>query len=124
MCDVLKVSSSGYYEWLCRKPSARKRANDALAHQVKKIFDLNKSRAGAVRTTKALKDEGELFGRHHVARLMRLIDRLSWATLNFLQECGCHGHLSQHPILFRNISLILWFSSSYGNMGVFPLATT
>ena len=35
MCKVLKVSRSGYYEWLVRKPSTRKekKQNDCGSYQ-------------------------------------------------------------------------------------------
>ena len=49
MCRVLKVSSSGYYDWLPRRPSQRQRRRDALkdavahAHQAsKRIYGYRK----------------------------------------------------------------------------------
>ncbi len=71
MCHLLGVSSSGYYDWLGRKPSARKQANIELTQQIKTIFDQEKSRPGAMRIYQRLKAQGHTVGRHRIARLMR-----------------------------------------------------
>lgn len=72
MYNSLKVFSSGYYEWCSRKPSVREQENNLLANKIKKIFDENKSRAGAMRIMNELRTNGETVGRHRIARLMRL----------------------------------------------------
>ena len=71
MCQLLGVSSSGYYDWLNRKPSARKQANIELTQQIKAIFEQEKSRSGAMRIYQRLRAQGHTVGRHRVARLMR-----------------------------------------------------
>ena len=38
-CKLLKVSRSGYYKYLERKPSARDIENSVLSTEIKKIFD-------------------------------------------------------------------------------------
>ncbi|WP_133128717.1 IS3 family transposase [Legionella nagasakiensis] len=68
---ILNVSVSGYYAWLHRKPSARKERDNYLTNKIKSIFDDEKSRAGAPRITRRLNKEGELVGKHRVARLMK-----------------------------------------------------
>jgi putative transposase len=71
MCRLLQVSSSGYYDWLDRRPSKQSQENARLADLIKRIFNEEKSRAGAKRIEKRLKAEGHSVGRHRVARIMR-----------------------------------------------------
>jgi hypothetical protein len=39
MCRVLRVSVSGYYAWIHRKPANRRRESEKLTREVKEIFD-------------------------------------------------------------------------------------
>jgi hypothetical protein len=39
MCRVLRVSVSGYYAWIHRKPANRRRESEKLIREVKEIFD-------------------------------------------------------------------------------------
>ena len=71
MCRLLSVSVSGYYDWRDRKPSCREEANRQLTDKIKTIFDDEKSRAGSIRITKRLNNEGESVGKHRVAKIMR-----------------------------------------------------
>lgn len=72
MCQVLKVSSSGYYAWRKRKPSARKMANQALVAEIKAIFPRVRKSYGSPRMTKELRRRGLRCSENRVARLMRL----------------------------------------------------
>ncbi len=69
MCQLLRVSSSGYYDWLNRNPSARKQANIELTQQIKTIFDQEKSRPGAMRIYQCLKAQGQTVGRHRICTI-------------------------------------------------------
>ena len=71
MCRVLTVSRSGYYDWRGRPPSERAQANIRLVADVHRVYAEHKSRAGAPRITKQLRDEGQTVGKHRVARVMR-----------------------------------------------------
>ena len=71
MCRVLTVSRSGYYDWRHRAPSERARANAQLTADVHRVYAEHKSRAGAPRIVKQLRDEGQTVGKHRVARVMR-----------------------------------------------------
>ena len=71
MCRVLTVSRSGYYDWRHRAPSERARANAPLTADVHRVYAEHKSRAGAPRIVKQLRDEGQTVGKHRVARVMR-----------------------------------------------------
>lgn len=72
MCRLLSVSTSGYYDWCDRPLSQRDKDNAEMAIKIKAIFEEEKSRAGAKRIAKRLKQNGITVGRHRVARIMRL----------------------------------------------------
>jgi len=71
MCRVLKVSTSGYYAWLKRAPSARAREDAMLTHRIRSIHLLSRGTYGAPRVHAELADEGVHVGRKRVARLMQ-----------------------------------------------------
>jgi len=70
---VLKVSSSGYYEWLTRPPSARQVADEALAAAIRQVYHDSRGTYGAPRVLAELRlGLGVHVGKKRVARLMRL----------------------------------------------------
>ena len=72
MCRVLGVSTSGYYGWRDRPPSARAVADEVLTDQIRAVHDQSRQTYGYRRMTAELVDgRGEPVGRHRVARLMR-----------------------------------------------------
>ncbi len=72
MCEVLKVSTSGYYDWLKREPSRRQKANEALLAAIRQVYANSRQTYGSPRIQAALKQQGIQAGRNRVARLMRL----------------------------------------------------
>jgi transposase InsO family protein len=70
-CGILRVSRSGYYEWLERPESARKTEDERIWLKIKKYWKESRKSYGAPRITSKLKDEGEKCGRRRVARIMR-----------------------------------------------------
>jgi len=71
MCRVLKVSTSGYYEWRDRPPSAREQANKRLLAAIRRVHTESRRTYGSPRVHAALRREGLCVGKHRVARLMR-----------------------------------------------------
>ena len=71
MCRVLGFSTSGYYAWLVRPPSARSVANDALLERMREIHVFSRLSYGAPRMYAKLREEGVLVNRKRVARLMK-----------------------------------------------------
>lgn len=71
MCQVLRVSASGYYAWLRRRPSQRAEANAALVEQIRDIHQASRRTYGSPRVHAALRRRGLACGRQRVARLMR-----------------------------------------------------
>ena len=55
MCEVLKVSRSGYYAWERRQPSLRQRGNEELLRQIREIHTQSRSLYGSPRIAAELK---------------------------------------------------------------------
>lgn len=72
MCEVLKVSTSGYYDWLKRAPSRRQQANEELLAAIRQVYETSRQTYGSPRIKAALKHQGISAGRNRIARLMRL----------------------------------------------------
>lgn len=72
MCQVLAVSSSGYYAWRKRPASAREMANQELYQRVEAVYHENQEVYGSPRIYRELKDQGVACSENRIARLMRL----------------------------------------------------
>lgn len=72
MCEVLAVSSSGFYAWLDREPSIRERENAALVIDIRQIHDDSRQTYGSPRIHAELQAMGQFASRKRVARLMRI----------------------------------------------------
>jgi len=72
-CRALKVSRSGFYEWLRGRPSARAIDDAILAAEVREIFHEHRGRYGAPRIRRALRRRGTRPSKKRVARLMRAL---------------------------------------------------
>ena len=72
MCEVLGVSSSGYYAWCKREPGARAMANEKLLVEIKAAFQNSRKTYGSPRIHREIQKKGIVCGRNRVARLMRL----------------------------------------------------
>ena len=71
MCRLLGVSTSGYYAWLMREPSARARQDQQLIERMRKIRNERSTRINVLGMHAALRAAGARVGRKRVARLMR-----------------------------------------------------
>ena len=71
LCSVLKVSSSGYYDWVDRPLSRTARVNQRLMTKIRCYHRASRQTYGAPRIHKDLLAEGEPVSRQRVARLMR-----------------------------------------------------
>ena len=71
MCEVLKVSRSGYYAWRNRKPSRRQRDNEELLGYIRRIHTQSRRIYGSPRITAELNEEGFRCSRNRVARIMK-----------------------------------------------------
>ena len=71
MCKAFKVSRSGYYEWLGRRPSRRAVERAKLVDQIRALYEGSKHRYGSPKITDQLRDLGWTISRPRVARIMR-----------------------------------------------------
>lgn len=71
MCDVLKISTSGYYNWIKQPISNRKKKNIKLLEDIKQIYLISRGTYGSPRITKELNMKGISVSQKTVARLMR-----------------------------------------------------
>lgn len=70
MCRVLGVSTSGYYQWLDRAPSARAVKDAELTEKIRAFHERSRGTYGVPRIHIDLVESGERVGRKRVARLM------------------------------------------------------
>ena len=72
MCTILGVSTSGYYDWLTRTPSARSVANDRLVTHIQAAHKRSDATYGMPRIRAELASQGLMASRNRIARLMRI----------------------------------------------------
>lgn len=71
MSEELKISRSGYYNWLSRPKSKLWKENVYLSERIRSIYTHSKQRYGSPRITAELREEGFSCSKNRVARLMR-----------------------------------------------------
>ena len=71
MCRLLGVSTSGFYAWTSRPPSARSRVDAEILQRIEAIHARSDGTYGVPRIHPELRDEGIRISRKRVARLMR-----------------------------------------------------
>jgi putative transposase len=71
MCRVLDVSTSGYYAWRDRAPSARSKEDEKLGAAIVSIHERSRGTYGVPRIHAELASEGTRIGGKRIARLMR-----------------------------------------------------
>jgi transposase InsO family protein len=73
LCQTLKVSPSGYYDWRRRQsqPAERRAADERLQVRIARIHQASHQTYGAPRIQAQLRREGCRHGRQRIARLMR-----------------------------------------------------
>lgn len=71
MCNVLKVSRSGYYAWKSRPRSNRQRVNMEILERIREVYRKSRKVYGSPRITDELNDHGIRCGKNRVARIMK-----------------------------------------------------
>jgi putative transposase len=71
MCQLLRVTRSGYYAWRPEKRGLREAENLVLVEQIRSEFKSSRRTYGSPRIQASLQRKGVACGRHRVARLMR-----------------------------------------------------
>ena len=68
MCDCLKISKSGFYDWHGRAPSKRSLANAALLAQIEAAHTMSDATYGMPRIRAELADQGVVASRKRMQR--------------------------------------------------------
>lgn len=71
MCQIFKVSASGYYYWLQHPVGTRAVKEQELLSRIKQVYQKSKGRYGSPRIAVELKAQGVMTSRPRVARLMQ-----------------------------------------------------
>ena len=71
LCAMMRVSSSGYYDWRTRPTSQRANENAELMIEIADVHRESRKNYGSPRVHKELLARGHRLSRHRVARLMR-----------------------------------------------------
>jgi len=71
MCELLKVSRSGYYARSTRQPSRRQKDNEELLEHIHRIHAQSRKLYGSPRITAELNEEGYRCGKNRVAKIMK-----------------------------------------------------
>jgi putative transposase len=71
LCHALQVSRSGFYEWAGREPSKRDQEDKRLLTCIHRIHVQSRQAYGALKTWKAMRQQGIACGKHRVARLRK-----------------------------------------------------
>lgn len=74
LCAVMRVSRSGFYDYLCRYPDDNGPGEAELKSRIKEIFKISGSSYGSRRIVKELQAEGRQIGRYKVRRIMRQLN--------------------------------------------------
>lgn len=77
MCEMLGISTSGYYRWRKREPSRRARDDAALGQVIQQLFDASSGTYGIRRIHAGLRHTGWDVGRSRVTRLMHRMGLLA-----------------------------------------------
>jgi putative transposase len=93
LCKALKVSRSGYYDYLNRQPSERAKANEHLLADIQTIHQQSGQRYGSPRVHKTLQAQGKQASLGRVKRLMRREGMYSIVTPDFKPKL----HEQQQP---------------------------
>ena len=74
MCNVLEVSTSGYYNWLSRPISNRAIINKQLDQNIIDIYSTHNGNYGYLRVHKELTISGYIYSKAKVYRRMKLLN--------------------------------------------------
>lgn len=101
MCEVLEVSTSGYYDWLERPESNRQVSNRALTEKIKRLHRQSNEIYGSPKIHEDLIADGEACGVNRVARLMRKADIKSKVSRKFVLTTDSKNTMDPAPDLLQ-----------------------
>ncbi len=108
LCAVMRVSRSGFYDYLHRYTSGddNRPADAALCARIKEIFNMSKASYGSRRIVKQLIAEGHQIGRYKVRRIMRQLGLKAKTPKRFkLTTDSRHSFAVAPNVLDRNFDV-------------------
>jgi transposase InsO family protein len=101
LCDVLEVSASGFYDWLERPESKRRRENRQLTEKIQHYHQQSREIYGSPKIHKDLVESGERCSVNRVARLMRAAQIESKMVRKFIATTNSKNTLEPAPDLLQ-----------------------
>ena len=101
LCEVLEVSTSGFYDWLERPESNRSRENRRLTEKVRRSHQQSREIYGSPKIHKDLIAEGEPCSVNRVARLMKKSDIQSKMARKFVITTDSRNTMQPAPDLLQ-----------------------
>ena len=101
LCEVLEVSTSGYYDWLDKPESARSVKNRQLVEKIKHYHQRSRELYGSPKIYRDLVDEGEKCSVNRVARLMKVANIKSKMARKFVVTTNSKNTLQPAPDLVQ-----------------------
>ncbi len=105
MCELFKVSRSGFYSYITKPKSLRDQANQQLDRKIKDIYTQHKKRYGVPRITRTLQAQNETCSHTRVARRMKIMGLVAVAKRKFKVTTDSEHNLPVYKnILNRDFS--------------------
>ena len=101
LCDVLEVSTSGFYDWLDRPESKRSRENKMLTEKIKLHHRRSRHVYGSPKIHIDLVSEGDAVSVNRVARLMKAADIKSKMARKFVITTCSKNTMQPAPDLLQ-----------------------
>ena len=106
MARILKVSRSGYHKWLISRQDDSLINDDGVMQKIRKLFFLHKSRAGAIKINKDLKEHGITVSDRTVSRYMRKMGLKTVYSRPFKKTTNSnHGLKVNENLVSRNFKV-------------------
>lgn len=101
LCELLEISTSGFYDWIDRPESNRSLENRALTAKIKCFHQHSKEIYGSPKIHEDLIDAGETCGINRVARLMQVADIKSKMARKFVITTDSKNTMQPAPDLLK-----------------------
>lgn len=96
LCQVLRVSRSGYYDWIDRPPSARSQRQAELTERIRQAHQESRQLYGSPKVYQELKAQGTTICENTVAKYMHQAGLRSKARRRFVLKTTDSNH--DHPV--------------------------
>ncbi len=101
LCDLMEVSTSGYYDWCDRPESLRSRENRELTQKIRNAHKKSKLVYGSPKIHKDLLADGERCSVNRVAKLMKQADIQSKLRRKFVITTNSKNTVAPAPDLLK-----------------------